>query len=80
MLWSEVGNGVKIKYLTSVMSGHANAQDVVTEIFKAFREISHSSETDTFSWNGWAKCEQVYNEKNKPDKKTKAIKSQSSAP
>ena len=36
--WSEVGNGVKIKYLTSVMSGHANAQDVVTEIFKALEK------------------------------------------
>ena len=37
--WLEVDSGVKIKYLTSVMFGHAKAQDVVTMIFKALDKL-----------------------------------------
>ena len=37
--WPEVNYGMKIKYLTSVMFGHAKAQDVVTEILKALEKL-----------------------------------------
>ena len=37
--WSEVDNRVKIKYLTSVMFGHAKAPDVVTEILKSLEKM-----------------------------------------
>ena len=67
--WSEVDNGVTVKYFTSITFGHAKAQNVVTEILKTLREISHSSQTDAFSWDGWTKCEQVYTEQIKSDKK-----------
>ena len=60
-LLSEVDDGMKIKYLTSVMICNAKAQDVVTDT-RGIREISHSSQTDAFSWNGWTKCEQIYTE------------------
>ena len=38
--WSEVDNGVKAKYLTSIMFGHAKVQDVVAEILKSLEIIS----------------------------------------
>ena len=38
---------------------------------QGIREVSHSSQTDAFSWNGWTKCEQVYTEQIKLDKKEK---------
>ena len=59
-----VDSGVKLKYLTSIMLCHAKAQGVVTDT----QGISHSSQTGAFSWNGWTKYEQVYNEQIKPGK------------
>ena len=38
--WSEVENRVEIKYLTSIMFGHAKALDVVTEIFKSLEKLA----------------------------------------
>ena len=38
--WSEVDSGVKIKYLTSIMFGHAKAQDVVKEMLKALEKLA----------------------------------------
>ena len=31
---------MKIKYLTSIMFGHAKAQDVVTKILEAFEQLA----------------------------------------
>ena len=36
--WSEVNSGVKIKYLASIIFGHAKAKDVVIEILKALEK------------------------------------------
>ena len=38
--WSEIHNEVKVKYLTSIMFGHAKAADVVTEIMQALENLS----------------------------------------
>ena len=51
---------VKIKYFISIWSfkstrcGDGDTQGI--------RKISLSSQNYAFSWNGWAKCEQVYTE------------------
>ena len=37
--WSEIHNEVKVKYLTSIMFGHARAADVVTEIMQALENV-----------------------------------------
>ena len=36
--WSEVDNTMKIKYLTSIIFGHAKAPDVGTEILKSLEK------------------------------------------
>ena len=64
---------MEIKYLILIMFGHAKAQDVVTELLQGIREISHSSQAHVFSWNGWAKCEQVYTEQIMPDRKEERL-------
>ena len=38
--WSEIHNEVKVKYLTSIMFGHAKAADVVMEIMQALENLS----------------------------------------
>ena len=38
--WSEVDNRVKIKYLTSIMFGHAKVPDSVTQIFKSLEKLA----------------------------------------
>ena len=38
--WSEMDNRVKIKYLTSIMFGHAKTPDVVTEILKSLEMLN----------------------------------------
>ena len=43
--WSEIHNEVKVKYLTSIMFGHAKAADVVTEIVQALNTVINDSET-----------------------------------
>ena len=52
------------------MLGHAKEQDVMRDT-QGIRELGHSSQTDAFSWNRWTKCEQVYIEQIKPNKKKK---------
>ena len=47
--WSEVDSGVKMKCLTLIMFVHAKVQDLLTEILKALKEISHSCQTSAFS-------------------------------
>ena len=43
-------------------------------------KVSYSSDTDAFSWNGWAQCIQIYNVQDKPgQKKRKVINHWSSA-
>ena len=63
--WLEVDNGLKIKHLKSIMFGHAKVKDVVT---RDTQGISHSSQNNIYIWT---KCEQVYTEEIKPDKKEK---------
>ena len=29
-------------------------------------QVGHSSQTNAFSWNGWAQCKQIYNAQDKP--------------
>ena len=43
--WSEIHNEVKVKYLTSILFGHAEAADVVTEIVQALYTVINDSET-----------------------------------
>ena len=62
--WSEVDNRAKIKYLISIVFGHAKVPDVVTDT-QVIREISDSSQTYALSSNGWNKCKQIYTEQNK---------------
>ena len=38
--WSEMGSGVKSRYFTSIIYGHAKEQDVVTEILKALEKLA----------------------------------------
>ena len=38
--WSDIHNEVKVKYLTSIMFGHAKAVDVVTEIMQVLENLS----------------------------------------
>ena len=38
--WSDIHNEVKVKYLTSIMFGHAKAADVVTEIMQVLENLS----------------------------------------
>ena len=38
--WSDIHNEVKVKYLTSIMFGHAKAESVVTEIMKVLENLS----------------------------------------
>ena len=38
--WSEVDNGVKIKYLISIICSHAKAPDVVTEILTSLEKLA----------------------------------------
>ena len=40
MLMVRVDNGLRIKYLTSIMFVHAKAQDVVTLIHKALKKLA----------------------------------------
>ena len=37
---SEVDNGIKIKYLTSIIVVHAKTQDMVTEVLKALEKLT----------------------------------------
>ena len=53
--WSEIHNEVKVKYLTSIMFGHAKAADVVTEIMQALENLSPTIQVDALIGNGWAK-------------------------
>ena len=67
--WSETHNEVRVKSLTSVMFGDARAEDVVKEILGVLDRLAINKgkhQTDAFSWNGWAQCEQIYNAQDKP--------------
>ena len=63
--WSEVNNRVKIKYLTSIMFGHAKVQAVVTEILKSLEKLVIPLKIMLSLGMGWTKCKQVYTEQNK---------------
>ena len=46
-----------MRYLASIMLGHAKADTVVYEMFKNSGEISFTSQIGPVTWNGWSKCE-----------------------
>ena len=45
-----------MRYLASIMLGHAKADTVVHEMLKT-GEISFTSQIGPVTWNGWSKCE-----------------------
>ena len=63
--WSEVDNRVKIKYLTSIMFGHAKAPVVVTEILKSLEKLAIPLKLMLSLVMNGKKCKQVYTEQNK---------------
>ena len=60
---------MKIKYLTSVMFGHAKTQDVVTEILKELEKLATPLKLMFSLRMDGPKC----TEQAKPDKRRKAI-------
>ena len=53
---SEESKEIKVRYLASIMLGHAKADIVVHEMLK-IGEISFTSQIGPVTWNVWSKCE-----------------------
>ena len=71
--WSEIHNEVKVKYLTSIMFGHAKAADVVTEIMQALENFNPTIQVDALIGNGWAKCQQINSCKDESTQERKGL-------
>ena len=52
----EESKEIKVRYLVSIMLGHAKTDTVVHEMLKT-GEISFTSQIGPVTWNGWSKCE-----------------------
>ena len=48
------------------MFGHARPDNVVKEMLGVQDKLAYSFQSDVFSWNGWAQCEQIFNAQDKP--------------
>ena len=58
--WSERDNALKVKYLTSMMFGHATADLVVKEMLQTFQQLTLPLSADALLGYGCSKCQHMY--------------------